>query len=232
MKCLIGSIVIGVSIITGVALKCHHDYRDRLMSTVRAEGRAEESVKADLFEWCFTFQSAGNSVQEAKEAVKNAKTDIVEVLTSAGLVRDDDFIVKPRELSKTKTDDGKDVYTASQTYEVKTQKMEEAARAFKNSESLVDKGVSISSQGTDVYKIKNKKELEKKLVDKALKDGREKAEKIAELIGGKIVGIPGTYWSYIRLKDANASDDNWKGGSTIDQVAILELSSDFNIESK
>jgi hypothetical protein len=233
MKCLIGSVVIGASIIVGVILKNSYDHSEKLISEIHVEGKAEENIKADLFDWSFTYSAAGSSVQEAKESVKTAKHEIVAILTDAGLVRDEDFIIKPKELSKTKTDDGKDVYTASQVYEVKTPKMDEATRAYKNSESLVDKGISISSSGEkDVYKLKDKSELEKKMRDKALKDAREQAEKIAASIGGKIIGVPGTWWSYVRLKDINASNDSWRGGSSIDQIAILELNTNFKVEKK
>jgi hypothetical protein len=233
MKCLIGSTIIGASIIVGVILKNGYDNHKKLLITsIRVEGKAEENIKADLFDWSFTYQAAGSSVQEAKESVKTAKQEIVAILTEAGLVRDEDFIIKPKQLAKTKTDDGKDVYTSSQEYEVKTQKMDEAKRAYKNSESLVDKGISISSNGTDIYKIKDKTELERKMRDKALKDAREQAEKIAVSMEGKIVGLPSPSWSWVRLKDSNASDDSWRSGSSIDQVAILELSTSFNVEAK
>jgi hypothetical protein len=232
MKCLIGSAIIGASIVVGVILKNNHDHNETLISDIRVEGKAEENIKADLFDWSFTYSAVGNSVQEAKESVKTAKHEIVAILTDAGLVRDEDFIIKPKELSKTKMDDRKDVYTASQTYEVKTPKMDEAIRAFKNSESLVDKGVTISSDSKDVYKLKDKTELERKMRDKALKDAREQAEKIAESVGGRIIGLPSPSWSYVRLKDANASDDSWRGGSSIDQVAILELNTTFRMEGR
>lgn len=232
MKRILPGVVIGFSIIVGFVIKGFMEFNDKLIAEVRVEGRAEEKIHADLFEWTFAYQTVGNNVKEVKSAVKKAKDEIISMLSENGLVKDKDFIVKPKQLKNTKTDDGTDVFLISQEYEVKTQKMTEAQKAYKNSEHLVDKNISITTQNTDVYKIKDKTSLEKRLLEKALEDAKNKAEHISEIAGGKIISLPTTSWSYIRFKDLNTSDDSVTNGSTINQIAIIEISTSYKIKQK
>jgi hypothetical protein len=232
MKYLLGGIVIGVSILCGFALQGYLEYQNRLISSIHVEGKAEKQIKADLFDWNFKYEAVGDDVQEVKDSIKKAKQEIVSLLIDSGLKRDEDFIIKPKQLLKTKTNEGKDVFTISQDYEIKTQKMSEASLAYKNSEILVEKGISITTTNTDIYKIKDKKDLENQLIAAAIKDAAEKAEKLAATTGSKIIGAPSSYWSYIRLKDSNASDDSWKSGSIIDQIATMEINIHYNIRRK
>ncbi|MDR2666670.1 MAG: SIMPL domain-containing protein [Holosporales bacterium] len=233
---VINSLVLGACILGGFYLHNRFVTADKLISTISVNGKAEEAIKADMFDWKFIYSSVGDTPQAAKEAVKIAKKEICAILEESGLIRDEDYAIKPRELNHKKTDDGKDVFTMSQTYEVKTQKMEAAEAAYKASETLSDKGITISS-GNDsrytpgVYNIKDKRDLEKKLLDRAMRDAREKAEQVASLAGGTIIGMPELGYSYVRTRDANAAEDayQWGGGSTIDQIATLEVSTTFKM---
>jgi hypothetical protein len=201
------------------------------VSNVQVEGRAEQNVKADLFVWEFTYSAVGDKAQDAKESVKNAKKEITALLDNAGLIKDEDYTVKPRELSHTKTDAGADVFTISQRYEVKTQKMEEAVKAYKLSEKLADEGIAIVSDKSRMYQIKDKTNLEKQLIAKALEDAKERAVQIEKITGGRIIGVPEIAWSRLQLRDSNASEEYyWDGGSTIDQIATLTLTTNYKMK--
>jgi hypothetical protein len=234
---IINSLILGTCVLGGFYINNSFITADRMISTISVSGKAEESVKADMFDWKFVYSSVGDTPQIAKEAVKVAKKEICAILEEAGLVRDEDYSIKPRELGHSKTNDGKDVFTMSQTYEVKTQKIEAAETAYKASETLSDKGITVSS-GNDsrytpgVYHIKDKSDLEKKLVEQALKNAREKADQVANLTGGKIVGMPEFGYSYMRMRDSNSAEDTyqWGGGSTVDQIATLEVNTTFKMK--
>jgi hypothetical protein len=234
---IIRSLILGSCILGGFYIHNRLVTADKLISNIAVNGKAEEAVKADMFNWRFVYSSVGNTPLIAKGAVKTAKKEICSILDESGLIRDEDYSIKPRELRHSKTDDGKDVFTMSQVYEIKTQKMEAAEKAYKASEALSDKGITISS-GNDsryvpeVYYIKDKRELEEKLRIQALKDAREKAEQIASIVGGEIIGVPELRYSYVKIRDFNAAEDQhcWSGGgSTIDQIATLEINTEFKI---
>lgn len=232
MKNITSSIFVSLSILGGFLIKGMMNSNDKLIAEIRVEGRAEQRIRADLFEWTFVYQTVGNDVQEVKDLGRKAKKEITEMLVENGLIKDEDFIVKPKQLKNTKTDDGKDVFMISQEYEVKTQKMSEAEKAYKNSERLVDKSISITNQNTDVYRVKDRTDLEKKLLKQALDDSKNKADRIAEITGGKIVSLPTTSWSYITIKDANTSDDSNTNGSSIDQVGVIQISTTYKMKQK
>lgn len=232
MRHIFSGLFIGISALSGFIIKGVMDSNDKLVVEVRIEGRAEENIKADLFEWSFSYQTVGDSIQEVKAAAKKAKAEIISMISENGLVKDKDFMVKPKQLKNSKTDDGKNVFVISQEYEVKTEKMQEAQKAYKSSELLVDKGISITMQNTDVYKVKDKTSLEKQLLKKALDDSKVKAERVAEITGGKIISLPATSWSYIRFKDANTSDDSINNGASINQIAVIEISTTYKMKRK
>ncbi len=232
MKNITSRIFVGLSIFCGFLIKGIMESNDKLIAEIRVEGRAEQKIKANLFEWVFVYQAVGNNVQEVKLLGKNAKKEIIEMLVRNGLVKDKDFIVKPKQLKNTKTDDGKDVFIISQEYEVKTQKLSEAEKAYKNSGELVDINISITNQNTDIYKVKDRTDLEKRLLKQALDDSRNKAERIAEMTGGNIIGLPTTSWSYITIKDANTSDDSNTNGTSIDQIGVIQISTTYKMKQK
>jgi hypothetical protein len=232
MKRIIAGSIVGVSVLSGVIFKCQFDRSESLREVIHVEGEAEEQIKADLFEWNFTFESIGDEVQEVKENVKKTKKDVMAMLTDVGLVRGEDFEIKPKQLSITKTDQGKNVVRITQDYEIKTPKIEAAERAWKNSETLIEKGISLNGGYSDRYQIKDKTKIQQRLQIAAIKDGREKAEKLAADLGGKIIGMPSGGWSYVQIKDLNTSEDSWKSGSSVDQIAKLGMSMQFNVEKK
>ena len=233
MKVIFGSIIVGGCVLAGCILAGRQVFDSRTVSRISVQGETEELVKSDLFCWNFEYSLSGDKVDDVKSSVKTAKHEIVAMFDKEGLVRNEDYIVRPRELQQRKTEEGKEVYTISQKYEIKTQKMDAAQRAFKASENLADMGITISrDRWNDIFRIKDRKQIEERLIAKAIENAKEKAEKMVKASGGTIFGVPSVSYSYLRFKDPKGGDDeyNWGGSSSIDQIAVLSVSMDFKVK--
>lgn len=229
---IIASVIIGLSITAGFSINGRMAEDTARVSTISVTGIAKENVKADVFAWTFEHEIVGGTVEEVMASWNKGKGEIISMFTKEGLVRNEDYIIKSKKLNKRKSDDGKDIYTITQKYEVMSAKVSKAHKAYKASESLPENGISITSYESNIFLIKDKKAIEEKLSEKALADAKEKAIKMANLLNAEIVGVPSSSYSYVRIKDAKASEDTWTYGSTIDQVAILEMYSSFTIKKK
>jgi hypothetical protein len=226
---ILSGAIIGASIIVGIIYQSAKVDSRMPLTTILVEGKIQEPVRADLFDGTFYYEAVGDSVEEVKESAKKAKQRIIELFETIGLKKDIDFVVKPKNLNHTKTDDGKNVFTIRQRYRLQTQKIEMAQEAYKATEKLADEGIAMSSYDRDVFKIKNPSEIEKSLTVKAVLNGREKAESIAAAIKCKIVGVSGTNgeWCSVRFRDAGASEQSWESGTSIEQIAEVAVKTTF-----
>jgi hypothetical protein len=227
----INGVIIGGCIVVGSIICNMHVSTDRLVSSISVSGTAEKDIKADLISWDFDYETVDENIETAKEASKKAKKEILALLDEAGLVRDEDYKIEQRQLSHSKTGDNiKDVYTITQSYEVKTPKIENVEKAYKQAESFLDKGITINSHSGLAYELKDKDKIQKELMAKALLDAKEKASQIEKICGSTIIGAPNVSWSYVNFRDKNDAQDSyhWKGRNHIDQVAELSISVSYS----
>ncbi|MDR2598177.1 MAG: SIMPL domain-containing protein [Holosporales bacterium] len=232
MKRIISSIILGASIILGISISTKQTIKNGLMtSRMTIHGRAEEEVKADLIEWRFEYSTVGDDVENVKHSVKEAKTKIVEMLTSAGLEQDIDFEVLPKHLQHSKTDDGKNVFTISQNYEIRSAKLEAAEKAYKASAHLPEDGIAITTLRDATYHIKDAVSIERKLTPQAVQNAINCAEELAASQGCRIVGPPGIeYAGSVDCRDKG--DTNYRSygdAKRKDQIASITLQVSFTM---
>jgi hypothetical protein len=156
------------------------------------------------------------------------------MLDKYGLTKNEDYIIKPKELSHYK-DSGKDIFSITQFYEIKTQKINAVEQIYKSSEKFAEAGITISSRYGDglKYYIKDPKELEKSLIIKAIMDGEEKMRQMTKTTGWRAVGLPSLYWHhYISFRAKNSADENggyyYDKNSSPDQIATVKVSMSYN----
>jgi hypothetical protein len=227
----IQSLILGTCIIAGFAFHNMYKSPDHYTGSISVEGTAEQEVKADLVEWRFHISVVGDTLEETKEPYKKAKNEIMALFDKTGLVKEEDYCAYPKELSHSKRDDGKDVFTVTQSYMIKTQKINAAEQFFKSSEKLVEDGITLEHQGTLFYQIKDSKELEKLLCVKAIADANEKVRQLEKYTGTHVIGAPSIGWSYISFRDANASKDRyWDNGKRSDQIATLSVQLNYSVK--
>jgi hypothetical protein len=219
-----------MSIILGIFIHTKQVFKNDLRTShISIHGTAEEEIKADLLTWKFEYSTVGDKVEEVKQSAKEAKIKIIEMLTSAGLEQDVDFEVRPKSLKHSKTDDGKNVFTISQTYEVNSSKLEEAEKAFKSSAYLSEEGIGITTCKDATYCLKDPISIERKLMPMAVQNATNRAEELAASQGCKIVSPPGIEYSYSEFRDKNAArgSGTYSGTNTKVQLASLTVTVTF-----
>jgi hypothetical protein len=228
-----GGCIIGSCIVAGGLIIQHRIEPAYIgIGLIRVSGAAEQEVQADIFTMNAEYSASLESVGDAVKATKEAKKRIIEALNNNGLIRDVDYFVYPRSITQTKaTDSGKDIITTQQGFKITTRKLAEAEKAVKALEELAADGTAVTCSGRR-YEYKDKTQLEKELVAKALIDAYDRATQIARLTGGELLGHPEVSWSWVRLRDKSAAKEAWygDGGSTKEQVADMSINVEYRVK--
>jgi hypothetical protein len=228
MKILNG-LIIGSSIILSVFIyQCHLPKKAKI-AEIHLSGDAENDVLADVFIANFTCSSIGDTLDKVKEEAKANKKEIVAVLDAAGLKKDTDYSIAPRNISQEK-EHGSIFCKSTQTFYIKTEKIDNGENAVKLIELLAEKGIAISDFAKE-YNVKDPEALQKELFARAIMDAQDKATQIARSTGGKLFGLPSIWYSSINILDKNAVKYKWGAcgkGETRNLIARISVICTFN----
>jgi hypothetical protein len=231
MKRIISSIILGISIIVGVFINTNQTLKNEIqIAKTTIDGRAEEEVEADLVDWKFEYSTVGDEVEDVKRSVKEAKKEIIEMLTNAGLEQGVDFKVLPKNLKHSKTDDGKSVFTITQTYEIYSTKLKETEEAFKASALLPEKGIAITAYRGISYRVKDTTQIERRLMPQAVQNATNRAKELAAAQGHEIVGPPKIACGYIEFREKGTANLRPYYGLDVedkDQIASFKVTVTF-----
>ncbi|MDR0695277.1 MAG: SIMPL domain-containing protein [Holosporales bacterium] len=231
MSKVLSSIILGSCIFVGFAFHNVYVPSSRHTGSLNVDGVAEQEVKADLFGWEFSVTTIGDTENDVKEQHKKASSEISALFEKAGMIKGEDYHIRPKHLSRSKTDAGKDVYQIGQSFSILTQKISAAEQIYKSTEKLVEAGVSIENGQSPRYQIKDSKDLEKLLCIKAIANAEEKVRQLEKSTGIQTIGAPTIYWYGVDFRDANAADGRsyyWCGGEHSDQIASVKVSYSYH----
>ncbi|GHT90428.1 hypothetical protein FACS1894122_00640 [Alphaproteobacteria bacterium] len=228
----IGSVILAGSILASAIIV--RQAMNPEIATIRVEGVARAEVKADLFRWNFDFELVADSKEQMDEMIKSANGNVTKLLTTSGLIDGTDFKISPRQLKKTK-DDGKDVFTLTQNYMVRTKKVDEGLKAYNASERLVNQGISLTTGSKPTCEYSQRIQMEEKLTVQALKNAEIQMQKIAKEMGYEIVGIPSLTYSSVNFKSAKDPDEKygyWNDNPETDIIALVTANTEFKVKKK
>jgi hypothetical protein len=187
------------------------------------KGLAEQDVKSDYAIWVLTFRRAAGSYADLQQALTQDRSDVVEFLRSQGFSADE---IETRSLQITDQlareygqQDGLAFrYTGQGSVVVRSTKVDEVAKVANALDPLIRQGVQLSSDGPNGgeprYLLRGFNDLKPKLLQQAIQNAAEQANKFAADAGARLGQLRQANQGNIQILDDDGSDD-YSSGQTI-----------------
>lgn len=191
---------------------------DRGSLTIRVEEKGETNAQA--------YENAGKSLDQVMELIGQLlgeDSDIKELSTSINEIK------KLNE--KGSRTNEIEFYEASRSLRVNTEKVEELAVLSRKLYDLNSKGVQLTQRGPDFF-VSGLNEVKLELMERATKNGHERAEIMAESSGEKLGSLVSAKQGVIQITKPNSSATSSYGmydTETIEKVVKLVVTLEFKI---
>lgn len=191
---------------------------DRGSLTIRVEEREETNAQA--------YENAGKSLDQVMELIGELlgeDLDIKELSTSINEIKKlNEKGLRTNEI---------EFYEASRSLRVNTEKVEELAVLSRKLYDLNSKGVQLTQRGPDFF-VSGLNEVKLELMERATKNGHERAEIMAESSGEKLGSLVSAKQGVIQITKPNSSATSSYGmydTETIDKVVKLVVTLEYKI---
>ena len=242
MKRTTSYIILGLAIIiTGWLLSRAWINSHNRNETIRVTGMASKDFVADLIVWNGSFPRRSMSMQEAYTALKQDADEIRKYMLSKGVTekelvfsavdiqKDYEFRRMPVTNYETRVFNG---FILTQRIQVESKSVDRIEAVSREVTGLIDAGVELSSNAPEYY-YTQLSALKIEMLAAAAKDGRERAEKIAENAGSKIGDLKSADMGIFQITAQNSSEDfTWGGAFNISskrKTASITVKLDFEI---
>jgi len=180
------------------------------------KGLAEQDVKSDYAVWVLTFRRASSNYDELQQALMNDRQAVVEFLRDQGFSANE---IEPMSLQITDLmareygqQDGLTFrYTGQGSVAVRTSNVDQVAKVANSLDPLVREGVQLSSDGPNGgaprYLLRGFNDLKPKLLEQAVRNAAEQAEKFAADAGAKLGQLRQANQGSIQILDDDGSSD-------------------------
>lgn len=204
---------------------------------VSVTGSARKDVRSDLALWECSFTTDAPSLVQAHEDSKADLAKVERFLRAAGQT---DYAVQPisvTELSRrVKSPDGETLqhagYRIRQSLKVRSAQVESLPALASASASLLEQGVSLSSDDLDfIYTKANDAKIE--MMAEATKDARSRAEQIARNGGRGIKELRSARMGVVQINPLYSTATSWEGNndtSSLEKTITCTVSATFALE--
>ncbi|HYF03645.1 MAG TPA: SIMPL domain-containing protein [Patescibacteria group bacterium] len=242
MKNYIATGIIAISVIVAAALlsnawkKTHRTHQ-----TVSVTGLAEENFVSDLIVWNGSFSQKSMSLQDAYAALKRDAEAIRNYLLSNG-VSEKEIVFDPPSINKeynyitnvngsqTSVFNG---YALFQNVKVESNNVDKIEDVSRKVAELINTGIELNSQPPQYYYTKLA-ELKIRMLAAASKDGRNRAEKIAENADSDIGDLKKSEQGIFQITGQNSGEDySWGGAfntTSKRKTASVTVKQEFELE--
>lgn len=189
---------------------------------ITIKGLAEQDVKSDFAIWTLSFRRAGAQYQEVREALADDRQAVVTFLESKGFTSEE---IEPRSMRITdllaREFGQQDValrYTGEGSVVVRSTRVNLVESSASNIDPLIEQGVPMSQDGmaggSPRYFLRGFNEVKPLLLEQAVNNAREQAQKFAADAGATLGGLRRADQGIIRILDDDGSD-GFSSGTTI-----------------
>ena len=187
------------------------------------KGLAEQDVKSDYAIWVISFRRAAESYDELQQSLTRDRADVVQFLVGQGFKSDE---IEPRSLQVTDLmarEYGQQEgvafrYMGQGSVLVRSSRVEDVARTVNDLDPLIRAGVQISSDGPNGgqprYLLRGFNDIKPRLLESAVKNATEQAQKFAADAGTKLGKLRQANQGNIQILDDDGSDE-YSSGMTI-----------------
>ncbi|AWB33489.1 SIMPL domain-containing protein [Orrella marina] len=190
---------------------------------ITIKGLAEKDARSDYAIWVISFRRASQTYQELQQVLMKDREEVVSFLKNQGFSEQD---IEARSLQMTdlmareygQQDGFTFRYTGQGSVVVRTSQVEEVSRISNQLDPLIQAGVQISSDGPNGgaprYLLRGFNDIKPLLLEQAVKNAAEQAEKFAADAGAKLGKIKQANQGSIQILDDDGTDE-YSSGMTI-----------------
>lgn len=209
------------------------------VETINVTGLAQKDFASDLIVWRASFSRKASSVNDAYVLMKRDADIVRSYLLDRGVQPKElvfDAVIINREFRNVKNGDEYeqvfDGYRLWQSVKIESKNVDVIETLSREVSELLNTGVELNSQAPEYYYTKLS-DLKKDLLANAAKDGRERAEKIAENAGGTIGDLRRADMGIFQITAQNSNEDfSWGGAfntSSKNKTASITVKMEFAV---
>ena len=243
-RSFISSLIIGLAlIITASILAATYRHTHIYNETISVTGLSQKNFSADLIVWNGNFSRKSDKLQDAYSSLRGDEQLIQKYLKDKG-VKDGEMIFSSVSITKdyktirTGTDNSVeqqifDGYTLTQNVHIESSDVNKIEGVSREITELIDENVEFSSESPQYFYTKLS-ELKLDLLADAAKDGRIRAQKIADNAGNSLGDLKRADMGVFQITAQNSSEDYSSGGelntSSRNKTASITVHMDFSIK--
>jgi hypothetical protein len=217
-----GIILICIAVIvTGMVLGKSYLTKGKADPKIKVVGMGEESFDSDLIVWNASFSRNDVDLKSAYASLNQDLKSLKNYLKKKG-VAEKDIVIEAANIEKQYSYDYDDQgnlvstnfngYSITQNVKVQSKNVDLVDRVSREVSELINAGIELNSQAPEYYYTKMA-DLKLKMIEKATKDARKRAEKIAENGGGSLGDLHQADMGVFQITAENSSEDFVWGGS-------------------
>jgi len=230
------SLILGVALIVGTFIVSQSMVSvKKLNDTLSVSGSAKQKVVSDSAKWHAQFSRNVflTDIKNGYSLMKNDEALVSKFLKNSGLKTEEINIsaVTMNQIYKSYQDAPLE-YTLQQTVEVNSPDVAKITDLAKNIKPIIDQGVIFSTQSVE-YFTSQLPALRVSLLTDAIKDAKDRAQKIAESSGKKVGAIQSAIMGVVQVMPVNSVDISDYGNydtSTIDKEVMVTVKTIFRLE--
>jgi len=240
-KSLISTIIIAVAIIvTGYLLGTNYKNRSQKPHTVEVTGLSEKNFTSDLIVWNGSFSKFNKDMKLASNELKKDVEKVRAFLKEQNVPENEilfSAVQINREYETTYDDEGNSKrtfsgYQLTQNVKIESKNIKLIEKVSRDVSGLIDEGVEFYSE-TPMFYYTKLSDLKLQLIEEATKDGRARADKIAENSGGSIKRLMQGDMGVFQITARNSNEDySWGGAfntSSLEKTASITVHLVFEV---
>jgi hypothetical protein len=185
---------------------------------INVTGMAEIDFTSDLIVWNANFNRTGDDLKQVYQSITSDQQKVKNFLSARG-VNDSEIVFGTASVDKQfeyRNENGVSRsyftgYKVSQTVTVKSKKVDEIAKISRESMALIEQGLEFNSQNPEYY-FTHLSDLKISLIEKATKDARLRAEKMAQAAGSELGKLKKSTLGVFQITGQYQNEDfSWGG---------------------
>ena len=233
---MLASLILGISLIVGTFIVAQSMVSvKKLNDTLTVSGSAKEKVVSDSAKWhaIFTRNVFLSDIKNGYSLMKKDEALVNKFLKNNGLKTEEINTSAVTMNQIYKNDQNAPLeYTLQQTVEISSSDVVKITDLTKNIQPIIDQGVIFSTQAVE-YFTSQLPALRISLLADAIKDAKDRAQKIAESSGKKVGAIQSASMGVVQVMPVNSVDISDYGNydtSTIDKEVMVTVKTIFRLE--
>lgn len=221
LRAAIPALILAIGLVVGGYLMGNGLVRARHADrSVAMKGLAERDVVADRATWTLAYSQTGSDLASLQQAIDANTQSIMKLLAANGFTPDE-VQVRGLSVNQYTNSNGALNITVRQRIQLRTTKVEAAAKAFARQAELVRQGVALEDGSSMVYSFTKLNSIKPGMIAAATRDARAAAEQFAKDSGAQVGAIKAASQGYFSIGARDGDGDGSAGDSPYQKVRVV-----------